>query len=93
VFAGEIALAQERVAQQFATAARSVQLVNDERDLDSRPLASLSGFERALAGIAGKYDVARRHRIKSAEPAHLIPCHVLCEPCKALQDAGCANVK
>ena len=57
VFASEIALAQQRIAQHFPTDSRSLQLVNDRRDTRTRPLASPSGLERALTGLAAKMDL------------------------------------
>jgi hypothetical protein len=52
VFAQEIALAQERIGQRFGSQARSVLLINDQRDFDRHPLASRSGLARVLAGLA-----------------------------------------
>jgi hypothetical protein len=59
VFAGEIALAQQVMAQQFATGMRSITLVNDQRNLEAHPLASLSGLQHALTRIAARMDLDR----------------------------------
>jgi hypothetical protein len=52
VFAGEIALARKVIAAKFGSAQRSVLLVNDERDMDRLPLASLTALRYALKGVA-----------------------------------------
>jgi hypothetical protein len=54
VFAQEIALARERVGQRYGADARSVVLVNDQRDFDRHPLASRSGLARVLTGVAAR---------------------------------------
>jgi hypothetical protein len=54
VFAQEIALAQERIGQRYGSQARSVLLVNDQRDFDRHPLASRSGLARVLAGLSAR---------------------------------------
>jgi hypothetical protein len=52
VFAQEIALAWQNVGQRYGSAARSILLVNDQRDLDRHPLASPSALAHTLAGLA-----------------------------------------
>jgi hypothetical protein len=59
VFAEEIQLAARVVGRRFDSGSRQLLLVNDHRDLDSYPLASVSGLRYALAGIAGKMDPRR----------------------------------
>jgi len=59
VFAEEIHLAQERVEDRYGTTGQSAVLVNDIRDLDHVPLATVSGLRRTLLGIASKMDVNR----------------------------------
>ncbi len=57
VFASEIALAQRVISRHYDTADRSLQLVNDRRDLDAHPLASLSGLQLALAAVSSKMNL------------------------------------
>jgi hypothetical protein len=56
VFAEEIHLAQQRIDDRYATGDRAVLLLNDVRDLDQNPLATVSGLRRTLAGIGSKMD-------------------------------------
>lgn len=59
VFAGEIALASQAIGAAFNTEQRSLQLVNDRRDLTSHPFANASALRRALDGIAGRMNLDR----------------------------------
>lgn len=59
VFAGEIALASQAIGAAFNTEQRSLQLVNDRRDLTSHPFANASALRRALNGIAERMDLDR----------------------------------
>lgn len=59
VFAEEIKLAANVVARRYDTAQREVLLINDRRDRDSRPLATVSGLRYVLSGIARKMDLQR----------------------------------
>jgi hypothetical protein len=59
VFAQEIALASRVIGKRFAVGDRSLALVNDARDLQSAPLASLSALKYALNGLAAKMNVER----------------------------------
>jgi hypothetical protein len=59
VFAGEISLAAKVIGDRFGTQERTLLLVNDQRDLDSRPLASVTGLKLALADIGRRMDRAR----------------------------------
>jgi hypothetical protein len=59
VFAQEIKLAARVVGQRFGSGARQLLLINDHRDVDSYPLASVSGLRYALAGIAARMDLQR----------------------------------
>ncbi|MEA3151938.1 MAG: hypothetical protein QOD56_2877, partial [Gammaproteobacteria bacterium] len=52
VFAHEIGLASRVIGEHYATGERQIALINDERDLDSAPLASVSGLNYALQGLA-----------------------------------------
>lgn len=59
VFAEEIKLASKVVAQRFDTSHREVLLLNDRRDRDSYPLATVSGLRYALKGVARKMNLQR----------------------------------
>ncbi len=59
VFASEIALAAATIATGYGTADRSLQLVNDRRDLTSHPLASAPALRRALTDVASRMEVER----------------------------------
>ncbi len=59
VFAQEIKLAASRVDERYGSAPRTLLLVNDRRDLETYPLASVSGLRRTLSGIAAKMDLDR----------------------------------
>jgi hypothetical protein len=59
VFAQEIALAAEVVGRRFDAADRELLLINDRRDLDTYPLATLSGLQYALSQVAQKMDPER----------------------------------
>ena len=59
VFAQEIDLAARVVGNRYAVGGRSVSLVNDARDLETAPLASLSALKYALKGLAAKMNVER----------------------------------
>lgn len=52
VFAQEIALASRVIGERYKTADRQLSLVNDERNLDGAPLASVTGLRYALEGLA-----------------------------------------
>jgi hypothetical protein len=59
VFAEEIKLAAHVVGQRFDSASRQLLLINDQRDLDSFPLATVSGLRYALGEVAKKMDPDR----------------------------------
>jgi hypothetical protein len=59
VFAAEIQLAAGVVANRYGSASRQLLLINDRRDLDTHPLATVSGLSYALQGLAQKMDVDR----------------------------------
>lgn len=59
VFAQEIKLAAQVVGNRFGSADRELLLVNDRRDLDTYPLATLSGLQYALSAVAQKMDPDR----------------------------------
>ncbi len=59
VFSQEIGLASRVLGERFGIGNRQVSLINDERDLDDAPLASVTGLNYALHGMAARMDVDR----------------------------------
>ena len=59
VFAQEIDLASHVLGERYGIADRRLSLVNDERYLRGAPLASVSGLEYALQGLADRMDPER----------------------------------
>jgi hypothetical protein len=59
VFAEEIKLAARIVGARFDSASRQLLLINDHRDFDSYPLATVSGLRYALGELAKKMDPER----------------------------------
>jgi hypothetical protein len=59
VFAEEIKLAAHVVGQRFDSASRQLLLINDHRDLDRYPLATVSGLRYALGEVAKKMNPDR----------------------------------
>jgi hypothetical protein len=59
VFATEIALASQVIAQRFPIGTRAVQLVNDQRDTTRYPLASPTTLRYTLAQIARRMQLDR----------------------------------
>ena len=59
VFAQEIGLASRVLGERYATAGRQLSLLNDERELDAAPLASVTGLNYALQGLAQKMQTDR----------------------------------
>jgi hypothetical protein len=59
VFAQEIDLAGRVIGERYAIGARSLALINDARDLERAPLASVTGLTYALRGLAARMDVER----------------------------------
>ena len=59
VFAQEVGLASRVIGERYRIAGRQISLVNDERDLDRAPLASVSGLMYALHGIAAHMQLDR----------------------------------
>jgi hypothetical protein len=57
VFAQEIGLASRVVGERFGIGDRHLSLVNDERDLERAPLASVSGLTYALHALASRMDL------------------------------------
>ena len=56
VFANEIELAERVVGERYGSASRSVLLVNDQRDQNEYPLATVSGLRRTLRAIGERMD-------------------------------------
>ena len=54
VFAEEIKFASRVVGERYATGARTLLLLNDDRDVDAAPLATASTLGHALRGVAAK---------------------------------------
>jgi hypothetical protein len=54
VFAEEIKFAARKFADRFDTADRTLLLINDRRDRETQPLATVTGLRRALKAIASK---------------------------------------
>jgi hypothetical protein len=54
VFAQEIGLASRVLGERYAVDGRSLSLINDERDLDRTPLATVSGLKYALRGLGAR---------------------------------------
>jgi Peptidase C13 family len=59
VFAEEIKLAAHVVGERFDAATRQLLLINDHRDVDSYPLATVSGLRYALGELAKKMNPER----------------------------------
>jgi hypothetical protein len=59
VFAQEIQLAARVVADRYRSGSRQLLLINDRRDLETHPLATVSGLGYVLQGLAKKMDVDR----------------------------------
>lgn len=59
VFAEEIKLAAQVVGERFGSASRQLLLINDHRDFDRYPLATVSGLRYGLGELAKKMDPER----------------------------------
>jgi hypothetical protein len=59
VFAQEIGLASRVLSERYDMNGRGLALINDERDLQGAPLASVSGLKYALRGLAARMNVDR----------------------------------
>jgi Peptidase C13 family len=59
VFAQEIGLASRVLAQRYRIDGRRLSLINDQRDLEHAPLASVSGLKYALHGLAARMNLDR----------------------------------
>ncbi len=59
VFAQEIGLASQVLSARYGMESRSLSLINDQRDLERSPLASVSGLKYALQGLASRMQLDR----------------------------------
>lgn len=57
VFAQEIGLASRVLGERYDIAGRSVSLINDQRDLEAAPLATVSGLSYTLHALAGRMNL------------------------------------
>jgi Peptidase C13 family len=57
VFAQEIGLASRVLSERYDMQSRALSLINDERDLERAPLASVSGLKYALRGLANRMNL------------------------------------
>ena len=57
VFAQEIGLASRVLGERYGIADRSLSLINDERDLERAPLATVSGLKYALRGLGSRMNL------------------------------------
>jgi hypothetical protein len=57
VFAQEVGLASRVLGERYGIGDRHVSLINDERDLERAPLATVSGLKYALRGLASRMNV------------------------------------
>src|SRR5580658_425639 len=57
VFAQEIGLASRVLSERYGMEDRALSLINDQRDLERAPLASVSGLKYALRGLADRMNV------------------------------------
>jgi hypothetical protein len=57
VFAQEIGLASRVLGERYGIGDRHVSLINDERDLERAPLATVSGLKYALRGLASRMNI------------------------------------
>ena len=59
VFAQEIGLASRVLSERYGMENRALSLINDERDLERAPLATVSGLKYALRGLAQRMNLDR----------------------------------
>jgi hypothetical protein len=59
VFAQEIGLASRVLSERYGMENRALSLINDQRDLERAPLASVSGLKYALRGLAHRMNLDR----------------------------------
>ncbi len=59
VFAQEIGLASRVLSERYGMEGRALSLINDQRDLERAPLASVSGLRYTLRGLADRMNLDR----------------------------------
>jgi hypothetical protein len=59
VFAQEVALASRVIGERYDIAARRLLLINDQRDLEGAPLATVTGLKYALLGLGSRMNLER----------------------------------
>ena len=59
VFAQEIGFAATVLADRYGIGARSLSLINDQRDLERAPIATVSGLKYALRGLGSRMNLDR----------------------------------
>jgi PAS domain-containing protein len=59
VFAQEIGLASRVLGERYDIAARKLSLINDQRNLEGAPLATVSGLKYALHGLGARMNLDR----------------------------------
>jgi hypothetical protein len=59
VFAQEIGFASTVLAHRYDIGARSLSLINDQRDLERAPIATVSGLKYALRGLGARMNLDR----------------------------------
>ena len=59
VFAQEIGLASRVIGERYDTGARRLSLINDQRDLEGAPLATVTGLKYALHGLGSRMNLER----------------------------------
>ncbi len=59
MFAQEIGLASRVLGERYGIDGRALSLINDERDLEHSPLATVSGLRYALGGLASRMNLDR----------------------------------
>jgi hypothetical protein len=59
VFAQEIGLASRVLGERYDIGGRKISLINDQRNLERAPLATLSGLKYALQGLASRMNLDR----------------------------------
>jgi Peptidase C13 family len=59
VFAQEVGLASRVLGERYDIAARKLSLINDQRDLEGAPLATVSGLKYALRGLGSRMNRER----------------------------------
>jgi hypothetical protein len=59
VFAQEIGLASRVIGERYGSGARRLLLINDQRDLEGAPLATVTGLKYALLGLGSRMNLER----------------------------------